>query len=198
MSTIEVKVPDIGDYDDVPVIEVHVKPGEAVKAEQALLTLESDKATMDVPSPSAGTVKDVRIKVGDRVKQGTVVVMLDAAEGKAAAAKPAPSPPAPAPAAAPAAAPPPPAPAPRATAPAGGEERPAVAHASPAVRKFARELGVDVRRVEGSGTHGRILKEDVQRFVKETLNRPSGGAGDRKSTRLNASHQSTSRMPSSA
>jgi len=131
----------------------------------------------------------VRIKVGDRVKQGTVVVMLDAAEGKAAEAKPEPAPPAPAaaPAAAPpaarsapppaAAAPPPPAPAPRATAPAGGEERPAVAHASPAVRKFARELGVDVRRVEGSGTHGRILKEDVQRFVKETVNRPSGGAG---------------------
>jgi len=183
MSTIEVKVPDIGDYEDVPVIEVHVKPGEAVKAEQALLTLESDKATMDVPSPSAGTVKDVRIKVGDRVKEGTVVVMLDAAEGKPAEAKPSPAAPAPAPATAaarPAPAPIPPpapaAPAPRAAGPAEGD-RPAVAHASPSVRKFARELGVDVRRVEGSGAHGRILKEDVQRFVKETVNRPSGGAG---------------------
>ena len=193
MSAIEVKVPNIGDYEDVPVIEVHVKPGEAVKAEQALLTLESDKATMDVPSPSAGTVKDVRIKVGDRVKEGTIVVTLDSAEaasGKAdgkpaaAVAAPAPAPPPPAPAPAPAAVRAPVAPAPvarstatLATAPAGEHagERAGAAHASPSVRKLARELGVDVARVEGTGPHGRILREDVQGFVKEAVNRPAGG-----------------------
>jgi pyruvate dehydrogenase E2 component (dihydrolipoamide acetyltransferase) len=193
MSAIEVKVPNIGDYEDVPVIEVHVKPGEAVKAEQALLTLESDKATMDVPSPSAGTVKDVRIQVGDRVKEGTVVLVLDAAEAAAAGPEPRPKaapPPAPSP---PARAEPPPAPAQArgpvapspvahssatlATAPAGEHavEGATVAHASPAIRKFARELGVDVARVEGSGPRGRILKEDVQRFVKEAVSRPAGG-----------------------
>jgi pyruvate dehydrogenase E2 component (dihydrolipoamide acetyltransferase) len=191
MSAIEVKVPDIGDYDDVPVIEIHVKPGEDVKAEQALLTLESDKATMDVPSPSAGTVKDVRIKVGDRVKQGTVVVTLDPAEGKPAApvvaAPSAPAAPAPAAPAAPvkaaparaAPAAPPSAPPARAhlPPPGGDDERPAVAHASPAVRRVARELGVDVLRVDGSGPHGRILKEDVQRYVKEAVSRPTGGTG---------------------
>jgi len=195
MSAIDVKVPDIGDYEDVPVIEIHVKPGEAVKAEQALLTLESDKATMDVPSPSAGTVKDLRIKVGDRVKQGTVVLTLDAAgaapgkveEKKEAKAAPAPAAPAPAPA---------PSPARASTGSAraevrdpvrpelvegrtatSGADHPAVSHASPAVRKFARELGVDVARVEGTGPRGRILREDVQRFVKEVVNRPAGGAG---------------------
>ncbi|MFT3912727.1 MAG: dihydrolipoyllysine-residue acetyltransferase [Anaeromyxobacteraceae bacterium] len=185
MSAIEVKVPDIGDYEDVPVIEIHVKPGEAVKAEQALATLESDKATMDVPSPVAGTIKDVKIKVGDRVKQGSIVLTLDAAEaapGKveekptpasaaAAPAAPAPAASAPAPAAAPA-----PAPAP-VTAPAPDSDHPTVSHASPAVRKFARELGVDVAKVDGTGSKGRILHEDVQRFVKELVNRPAGGAG---------------------
>jgi len=193
MSAIEVKVPDIGDYDDVPVIEVHVKPGEAVKAEQALLTLESDKATMDVPSPSAGTVKDVRIKVGDRVKQGTVVVTL---EPQAAAPAAAPPPPAAAPAPQ-AAAPVPTVPVPAPPAPSAGlppspppgeragvrgparadDESPAVSHASPAIRRFARELGVDVSKVEGTGPKGRILREDVQRYVKQVVNRPAGGAG---------------------
>src|SRR5437667_255621 len=80
MSTIEVKVPDIGDFKDVPVIEVFVKPGDAVKAEDSLVTLESDKATMDVPSPAAGTVKDLKVKVGDKVSEGSVILMLDAAE----------------------------------------------------------------------------------------------------------------------
>jgi len=79
MSTIEVRVPDIGDFKDVPVIEVFVKPGDAVKAEDSLVTLESDKATMDVPSPAAGTVKDVRVKLGDKVGEGTLIVILDAA-----------------------------------------------------------------------------------------------------------------------
>ena len=97
MSTIEVKVPDIGDFKDVPVIEVFVKPGDAVKAEDSLVTLESDKATMDVPAPAAGTVKDLKIKVGDKVSEGSVILTLEAAD--AGAAKPAPPPsPQPAPA----------------------------------------------------------------------------------------------------
>ncbi|TMA21476.1 MAG: biotin/lipoyl-binding protein, partial [Deltaproteobacteria bacterium] len=85
MSTVEIKVPDIGDFKDVPIIEVFVKPGDAVKAEDPLIALESDKATMDVPSPSAGTVKDLKVKVGDRVSQGKVILVLDAAgDAKAA------------------------------------------------------------------------------------------------------------------
>src|SRR6266705_355297 len=110
MSTIEVKVPDIGDFTDVPVIEVFVKPGDAVKAEDSLVTLESDKATMDVPAPTAGVVKELKVKVGDKVREGTVILTLDVAGAAAPTAKtadaaPAPTPtPAPAPAAAPSAA----------------------------------------------------------------------------------------------
>src|SRR5438445_384414 len=85
MSTIEVKVPDIGDFKDVPVIEVFVKPGDAVKAEDSLVTLESDKATMDVPAPSAGVVKELKVKVGDKVSEGSVILTLEAAAGKAEA-----------------------------------------------------------------------------------------------------------------
>src|ERR1700687_796720 len=83
MSTLEVKVPDIGDFTDIPVIEVFVKPGDVVKAEDSLLTLESDKATMDVPSPAAGTVKEVRVKVGDKVSEGTLIVVVESAEADA-------------------------------------------------------------------------------------------------------------------
>src|SRR5256886_13412360 len=85
MSTIEVKVPDIGDFKDVPVIELFVKPGDSVKAEDSLVTLESDKATMDVPAPSAGTVKDLKVKLGDKVSEGSVILMLDSAGGAAPA-----------------------------------------------------------------------------------------------------------------
>src|SRR2546423_7750843 len=81
MSTVEIKVPDIGDFKDVPIIEVFVKPGDAVKPEDPLIALESDKATMDVPSPAAGTVKDLKVKVGDRVSEGKVILVLDAASG---------------------------------------------------------------------------------------------------------------------
>src|SRR5258708_38261549 len=91
MSTIEVKVPDIGDFKDVPVIEVFVKPGDAVKAEDSLVTLESDKATMDVPAPSAGTVKELKVKLGDKVSEGSVILLLESG-GAAAAATPAPPP----------------------------------------------------------------------------------------------------------
>ena len=182
MSTIEVKVPDIGDFTDVPVIEVLVKPGDTVAAEDSLVTLESDKATMDVPSPAAGTVKEVRIKVGDKVAQGTLVLLLDAAEGGAAgtAATPAPKSaaptPAPAAAQAPAAADAPAASAPAsAPAPAAAPAAPIDAagfkgaHASPSVRRFARELGVDIARVTGTGPKGRILQDDVQAFVKKAM-----------------------------
>src|ERR1700675_3278693 len=86
MSTVEVKVPDIGDFTDVPVIEVLVKPGDAVKAEDSLVTLESDKATMDVPSPSAGVIKDVKVKLGDKVSEGSVIVTLEAEAGNGARA----------------------------------------------------------------------------------------------------------------
>jgi len=188
MSALEVKVPDIGDFTDVPVIEVFVKPGDTVAAEDSLITLESDKATMDVPSPSAGTVKEVRVKVGDKVSQGTLIAMLEADGGAAEPAAPAapkaeapkPPPPPAAVAAAPAAAPAPAAPSPSAEAkPAAAPAAPIdaesfkAAHASPSVRKFARELGVDLSRVTGSGPKGRILQEDVQGFVKQVM---SGGA----------------------
>ncbi|MBU9329860.1 biotin/lipoyl-containing protein, partial [Burkholderia multivorans] len=99
-GTLEVKVPDIGDYKDVPVIEIGVKVGDTVEKEQSLVTLESDKATMDVPSPAAGVVKDIKVKVGDTVSEGTLIVLLDAAGAAPAAAAPQASAPAPAPAAA--------------------------------------------------------------------------------------------------
>lgn len=173
---VEVKVPDIGDYDAVPVIDIHVKVGDTINAEDALVTLESDKATMDVPSPQAGTVKEIKIKVGDNVAEGTLIVVLEAAGAAGAAAAPAAAPaPAPAPAAAapaptPAAASAPaPAPASSAPAPAAQGVTGKAAHASPSVRKFARELGVEVSRVPGTGPKGRITQEDVQGFVKGVM-----------------------------
>ncbi|KVW24220.1 dihydrolipoamide acetyltransferase [Burkholderia ubonensis] len=172
-GVLEVKVPDIGDYKDVPVIEIGVKVGDTVEKEQSLVTLESDKATMDVPSPAAGVVKDIKVKVGDAVSEGSLIVLLEAAGAPAAAAAPQASAPAAAAAPAPAAAAPAPkaAPAP-AAAPApvaapAGEYR--ASHASPSVRKFARELGVDVARVQGSGPKARITKEDVTNFVKGVM-----------------------------
>jgi len=182
MSAMEVKVPDIGDFTDVPVIEIFVKPGDAVNAEDSLITLESDKATMDVPAPAGGIVKELRVKLGDKVSEGSVILVLEAAgtgaaqapsktaAPPAAAAAAAPAPPAPPPAPSPPAATGP-APAPAAAAPAAAVDAEAfkAAHASPSVRRFARELGVDLARVEGSGPKGRILQEDVQGFVKQAL-----------------------------
>src|SRR5436853_308967 len=171
MSTIEVKVPDIGDFKDVPVIELLVKPGDSVKAEDSLVTLESDKATMDVPSPSAGRVKDLKVKLGDKVSEGSVLLTLDTEGAGAAAAKatletegaPPPTEEAPragkgAAAAAPAAPSSPAAPsapgkaAGQAAAPPVDSEGFKKAHASPSVRAFARELGVDLSRVKGTGS----------------------------------------------
>jgi len=175
----EVKVPDIGDYKDVPVIEVAVKAGDRVEKEQSLLTLESDKATMDVPSPVAGIVKEVKVKVGDTVSEGTLIVLVEAAGGAPAAAA-APATQAPAkkvevPADSPRtdtrqnmpAHPSALAEAPSIPAGEGGARRPS--HASPSVRKFARELGVDVSQVPGTGPKGRITQEDVTAFVKGVM-----------------------------
>ncbi|VVD90141.1 dihydrolipoyllysine-residue acetyltransferase [Pandoraea terrigena] len=183
-SKIDVKVPDIGGYDDVPVIDVLVQVGDTVTAEQSLVTLESDKASMDVPSPAAGVVKELKVKVGDKVSEGTLIVVLEGAAAAApvkaatAASTPAPvvpsaTPAAPAPvvAAAPAVAP---------ATPAAAPGHPPISHASPSVRKFARELGVDVTQVKGTGPKGRVVIDDVRNFVKSVLagNRPvaSGGA----------------------
>jgi pyruvate dehydrogenase E2 component (dihydrolipoamide acetyltransferase) len=185
-NAIEVKVPDIGDFKNIPVIEILVKPGDTVRAEDPLVTLESDKATMEVPSPAAGTVKEIRIKVGDKVSEGALVLMLEAGtEAPPATAKAAPASAAPvAPVAAGAqAAKPAPAPAVK-PAPAAAPAAVAVdeagfgkAHASPSVRRFSRELGVDLSRVKGSGPKDRVTKEDVQAFVKTELSKPRGAEG---------------------
>jgi len=194
-NVIEVKVPDIGEFKDVPVIEVLVKAGDNVKAEDSLITLESDKATMEVPAPAAGVVKELKVRVGDRVSEGSLVMMLETAD-EARTAQPAAEKPVPAPAPEPAArAVPTPQPAPaspesrslsredeRPGAPAGEATRIdesgfARSHASPSVRRFARELGVDLGRVKGSGAKERVLKEDVQNYVKAALARPGAGEG---------------------
>lgn len=175
MSQVEIKVPDIGDFKEVEVIELLVKPGDTVKAEQSLITVESDKASMEIPSSHAGVVRELKVKIGDKVAEGSLILMLDADAANAA--------PAPAPAAQVATPAPPPAaistaqtvttPVPQAAsmAPAvisatnenGNGQKP---HASPSVRKFARELGVELSRVNGTGPKGRILLDDVQSFVK--------------------------------
>jgi len=178
----QILVPDIGDFKGVEVIEVMIKVGDTVQAEDSLITLETDKATMDVPSPFAGTVKELKIKVGDKVSEGDLVVMIEASEGGAASA--------PAPVAAPVEAVVPPQ---AAVAPPQSAQIPKPplasvsnrnteglkAHASPSIRRFARELGVDLPQVKGSGEKGRVTKEDVQNFVKSALAQPrsTGGSG---------------------
>ena len=190
---LEIKVPDIGDYQDVPVIEVHIKPGDRVEKEQSLITLESDKATMDVPSSHAGIVKEVKVKVGDSISEGGLVLLLEPSDASASAASSAPVPPTSAPQAAPAApvqktVAPPAAPiptppvvsAPTSTpAPARAEPVSSIdgaSHASPSVRKFARELGVTIAQVKGTGPKGRISQEDVQAFVKSVMSGASAPA----------------------
>ncbi|WP_414442528.1 dihydrolipoyllysine-residue acetyltransferase [Burkholderia sp. 22PA0106] len=170
-GTIEVKVPDIGDFKGIPVIEIGVKVGDKVEKEQSLVTLESDKATMDVPSPAAGVVKEILVKLGDNVSEGTLIVVLEGGEGAPAAAAPkAEAPKAEAPKAAPAQAESKPAAAAQASAPAPAPASSGKAsHASPSVRKFARELGVDVGSVGGTGPKGRITKEDITSFVKGVM-----------------------------
>ncbi len=181
MSVLEVRVPNIGGFKDVGVIEVLVKPGEGVAADASLVTLESDKATMDVPSPFAGTVREVRVKVGDRVGEGSLVILLETAGESGVPATPVSAsvaPPVAPPVAAPAAPPVPVAPPSPAAVAASGPTPSGQAHASPAVRKVARELGVDLSRVTGSGPRGRVLQEDVQKFVKQALaGQVPGGVG---------------------
>jgi pyruvate dehydrogenase E2 component (dihydrolipoamide acetyltransferase) len=169
---IEVKVPDIGDFKDVPVIEIHVKVGDTIKADDPLVSLESDKATMDVPAPQDGTVEAILVKVGDKVAEGTPVLTLQAAAGDApvtpppsviAQQEPAPAPkPTSAPPAQPA----------RAAAEAAGT---GLAHASPSVRRLARELEVDLAKVKGTGEKGRITKDDVKAFLRGPA-APAAGA----------------------
>jgi pyruvate dehydrogenase E2 component (dihydrolipoamide acetyltransferase) len=185
----EVLVPDIGEFKDVPVIEVLVKPGDSVKPDDSLVTLESDKATMEVPAPFGGVVKEMKVKVGDKVSEGVLILTLEAQDAaqQTATTKPA----APTTASVPISAalapvpsaPPQAQPVPAVTAPAVVSTALAVVdeagfahtHASPGVRRFARELGVDLTKVKGSGPKGRILKEDIQAYVKSTLSRPALG-----------------------
>ncbi|SAL37153.1 dihydrolipoyllysine-residue acetyltransferase [Caballeronia humi] len=192
-GTIDVKVPDIGDFTDIPVIEIGVKVGDKVEKEQSLITLESDKATMDVPSPAAGTVKELKVKLGDTVSEGTLIVVLEGGGG-AAAAPAAPAAKQEEPKTVPSDAPAKPAaqkeaPSALAQAPAmpAGDGTHTSSHASPSVRKFARELGVDVSRVTGSGPKGRITQGDITAFVKGVMSgqgkapaaaaAPAGGGG---------------------
>lgn len=162
----QVLVPDIGDYKGVSVIEVMVKVGDIINEEDTLLTLETDKAAMDVPSPYAGVVKELHVEIGDKVSQGSLILVMECSDSAST----------PQPAAAVAA---------QAAAPVTAQAsvvalpvQPAVsggqAHASPAIRRFARELGVDIARVQGSGEKGRVTKDDVQNFVKAALAQPRG------------------------
>ena len=174
---IEVRVPDIGDFKDVAVIELLVKPGDTVKLEQSLFTVESDKASMEIPSPAAGVIKELKVKIGDTVNIGDLVAVLEGSAGNAPAAV-APAAPAasaaPVPAAAVAAAAPPATAIASASVPAHQPGTPAAGlpHASPSVRKFARELGVPLDEVRGTGPKGRITQDDIQGFTKAVM----GGA----------------------
>ena len=167
-GSIDVRVPDIGDFDEVAVIEVFVKPGDSVKVEQSLITVESDKASMEIPSSHAGVVSEVKVKLGDKVAKGSLIAVLQGAAGSAvplvsatAAAPAEPSPPtAPAAHTPPTAALPPHEP----TAPKG-----ALPHASPTIRRLARELGVPLAEVSGTGPKGRITQGDVESFVKGVM-----------------------------
>jgi len=173
---VEVRVPDIGDFKDVTVIEVMVKPGDAVKVEQSLITVESDKASMEIPSSAAGVLKELKVKIGDKVNIGDLLAVLEGVAGAAPAASPAPVRAAPVEAPAPAAA------AAGATGAAStSSARTEVAHnpttaptgqlphASPSVRKFARELGVPLEELKGSGPKGRITESDIQSFTKSVM-----------------------------
>jgi pyruvate dehydrogenase E2 component (dihydrolipoamide acetyltransferase) len=185
MTIKEVLVPDIGNFENVDVIEVHVRPGDQIEVDAPLITLESDKASMDIPAPFAGTVKEVKIKVGDKASQGTLIALVE--PGAGAPESPRPAEPAATPVVTSVAAaeiPPPSKPVPEVPKPIQpqGIPNPVAAraefvpgktpHASPSVRKFARELGADLTRIPGSGPKGRITKQDVQAWVKGELTKP--------------------------
>lgn len=167
-SIVELKVPDIGDFKDVPVVEVLVKAGDTIAKDAALVVLESEKAAMEVPASAGGTIREIRIKPGDRVSEGSVIATIETQAPMTQPAANAPAPaatqaPAPAPAAAPA-----PQPAAAATTAAAPSANGAV-HASPSIRRFARELGVDLHGVQPSGPNGRVTRDDVQNYVKSAL-----------------------------
>lgn len=196
MATIQLTVPDIGDFDAVDVIEVLINDGDSIQIDDSVITLETDKATMEVPATHSGKVSNIQIKVGDKVSQGTYICDIEVEEGAAAAEeKPAEKAPAPAAPAAPAAEKPLPV---HATTEASAVGLPvaasvsntpkpvnhqpmgAVSHASPSVRAFARVLGVELAKVTGSGNKGRVLRTDVEAFVKNIMQNGgavSGGAG---------------------
>ena len=174
-----VSVPDIGDFSEVEIIEVHAAPGDDIAKEQGLITLESDKASMDVPSSSAGKVKEMLVKVGDKVSEGDSIAVLEVKEGEQATTppeQPAKKAREPEIQKAPASPSQPQAPKKAAQSPPEHIEPGKKPHASPAVRKIAREYGVDLAKVTGSGNHGRILKEDIQSFVRQQLE-SGGGQG---------------------
>ncbi|MFK5912892.1 MAG: dihydrolipoyllysine-residue acetyltransferase [Woeseiaceae bacterium] len=176
---VEVKVPDIGDFDEVEIIEVLVAVGDQVAEEDSLITVETDKATMEIPSSHSGTVKEIKVKVGDTISQGGLVVVIESSGAVAAEVKEE----APTPAAEPVAVKEAPKPAPAALPAVESKPSPTAninpvsfknAHASPAIRKFARDLGVDLSKVSGSGRSSRIVKEDVQAFVKNVMSTGGG------------------------
>nr|WP_275298279.1 dihydrolipoyllysine-residue acetyltransferase [Halomonas campisalis] len=183
VATQDIKVPDIGDFTDVPIIEIHVQPGDSIQAEDPLITVESDKASMDVPAPQAGTVKEVKVKLGDSVSEGATILTLEA-EGESAS----PAAPPPAPAAEEAKTPPPAAPpsSPPTAAPSTGPIADfSRVHASPSARRLARELEVDLTRVPPTGLKGRVTQEDIRSFAKggapaaasASTGAPAGGGG---------------------
>jgi pyruvate dehydrogenase E2 component (dihydrolipoamide acetyltransferase) len=178
MARREIRVPDLGDFSNVEIVEVLVKAGDLVRAEQTLITLETDKAAMEVPSPVAGTLVEMKVAQGGRVSTGDLIAFVEADEAAAVPAAAAqdkkPATPPPSRTEAPAASPAPRAP--EASRPASAAALPPIdestfarAHASPSVRKFARELGVDLGRVKGSGQKGRVLLDDVKQFVKSVM-----------------------------
>src|SRR6218665_295878 len=178
MALVDIQVPDIGDFDEVGVIELLVKPGDTIKVEQSLITVESDKASMEIPSSHAGQVKELRVQGGDKVKEGSVLLTLEvagaagAANAAGAAEPTTPTAAAAAPVAAPASSSPAAAPARATPAIPAQQPGPAMAglpHASPSVRKFARELGVPIAQVKGTGPKGRITLDDVQAFTRQVM-----------------------------
>lgn len=180
-APVEVTVPDIGDFSDVEVIEVLAKAGDVVAFDDPLIALESDKATMEVPSPAAGTVRELKVAVGDRVSAGALILLLEpAAEPPSSESLPSPSEsvPSPPPPSPPLPEPPPPSaeskPSPSPSTPPPSPPSPSAPHAGPAVRRFARELGADLGGIAGSGPHQRVLKEDVKEHIRGRL--AGGGA----------------------
>lgn len=175
-TLVDIKVPDIGDFKDVEVVEVMVKPGDKIRVDDPLVAIESEKATMEVPAPQAGVVRELKVKVGDKVSEGSPIIVLEAEaaapdggtkrlvpagetkepvpDGEAARATGAVSP------------------SPISAAP----ESTVKPHASPSVRKFARQLGVELSHIKGSGPKGRIFRDDVQRFVKDAISNPAAMA----------------------